>query len=69
MGYIKEPEGVDFIIKGKPLTEKEKKAISEFSKKDKERLAKRKTRKTTSTDHQSRMDGTASRGRRKSNQL
>lgn len=46
MGYIKEPEGVDFFIKGKPLTEKEKKAISEFIKKDKERLAKRKSRKT-----------------------
>ena len=26
MGHIKEPDGVDFIIKGKPLTEKEKKA-------------------------------------------
>ena len=38
MGYIKEPDGVDFIIKGKPLTEKQKKAISEFIKTDKERL-------------------------------
>jgi len=41
MGYIKEPEGVDFIINGKPLTEKQKKAISEFIQADKERLAKR----------------------------
>ena len=24
MGYIKEPDGVDFIINGKPLTDKEK---------------------------------------------
>lgn len=42
MGHIKEPDGVDFIIKGKPLTEKEKKAISEFIKADKERIAKKK---------------------------
>jgi hypothetical protein len=41
MGYIKEPEGVDFIINGKPLTDKEKQAISEFIKADK---AKRKNR-------------------------
>lgn len=30
MGYIKEPEGVDFIIKSKPLTDKEKEQISKF---------------------------------------
>ncbi|WP_207632596.1 hypothetical protein [Foetidibacter luteolus] len=30
MGYIKEPEGVDFIIKSKPLNDKERNAISEF---------------------------------------
>jgi len=36
MGYIKEPEGVDFVIHGKPLTEKQKHAISEFIKADKE---------------------------------
>jgi hypothetical protein len=53
MGYIKEPEGIDFVINGKPLTEKEKQAVSEFIKKDKERLAKRKTRKTTSTNRPS----------------
>jgi hypothetical protein len=46
MGHIKEPDGVDFIINGKPLTEKEKKAISEFIKADKEKLAKQKARKT-----------------------
>jgi len=45
MGHIKEPAGVDFIINGKPLTEKEKKAISEFIKADKEKLAKHKTRR------------------------
>ncbi len=42
MGHIKEPAGVDFLIKGKPLTEKEKKAISAFIKADKEKIAKQK---------------------------
>jgi hypothetical protein len=46
MGYIKEPDGVDFIINGKPLTEKEKKAISEFIKSDKDKIAGQKPRKT-----------------------
>lgn len=46
MGHIKEPNGVDFIIKGKPLTEKEKKGISEFIKADKEKIAKQKNRRT-----------------------
>ncbi len=46
MGHIKEPEGVDFIIKGKPLTDKERKAISEFIKADKEKIAKQKLRNT-----------------------
>ena len=44
MGYIKEPDGVDLIIKSKPLTEKQKKAIIEFIKADKERLKNRKTK-------------------------
>ena len=47
MGHIKEPEGVDFVINGKPLTEKEKKAISEFIKADKEKIAKQKARRTS----------------------
>lgn len=46
MGYIKEPDGVDFIIKGKPLTDKQKKEISKFIKADKERLTKLANRKT-----------------------
>jgi hypothetical protein len=47
MGHIKEPDGVDFVINGKPLTEKEKKAISEFIKADKEKIAKQKARRTS----------------------
>ncbi|MHC8947892.1 hypothetical protein [Sphingobacterium hungaricum] len=48
MGYIKEPEGIDFEINGKPLTEKQKNEISEFIKADqkrKESLNKAKLRK------------------------
>jgi hypothetical protein len=50
MGHIKEPDGVDFIINGKPLTDKEKKAISEFIKADKEKIAGKKLRKTKTTN-------------------
>lgn len=46
MGHIKEPDGVDFIINGKPLTDKEKKAISEFIKTDKAKIAEKKIRKS-----------------------
>ena len=30
MGLVKEPEGVDFIIQSPPLTDNERKEISEF---------------------------------------
>ena len=39
MNYIKEPAGIDFLIKGRPLTASEDRAISEFIKADKARLA------------------------------
>ncbi len=35
MGYIKEPDGVDFVIQSRPLTNIERKEISEFISKDK----------------------------------
>jgi len=53
MGLIKEPLDVDFVVDSRPLTEAEKKAISEFIKADKEkrlakkkRLTKRKSKRT-----------------------
>ena len=52
MGYIKEPEGVDFVVNGKPLTDKQKKEISEFIKADKIRISEIKTRRTKSTNRQ-----------------
>jgi hypothetical protein len=30
MGFIREPEGVDFIIQSPPLTDKEREEISKF---------------------------------------
>jgi hypothetical protein len=50
MGHIKEPDGIDFIINGKPLTDKERKAISEFIKADKEKIARQKLRKAKSSN-------------------
>lgn len=50
MGYIKEPDGVDFIIKGKPLTDKQKQEISTYIKANKERLHKIETNLSKSTN-------------------
>lgn len=52
MGYIKEPDGVDFVIKGNCLTEKQKQAISEFIRADKERLAQLKIHRKKGTKRQ-----------------
>lgn len=41
MGFIKEPEGVDFVIQSKPLTEKQEKELSEFIKKRKLEIKKK----------------------------
>jgi hypothetical protein len=43
MGYIKEPKGIDFIIKSEPLTDKEQAAISEFIKNYKIKHSKKKS--------------------------
>jgi hypothetical protein len=50
MGHIKEPKGVDFIIKSEPLTDEERKAISEFIRKDRaKQLAKVNLKKKTAS--------------------
>jgi len=49
MGLIREPEGVDFVIKSRPLTKKEEGLLSQFIKEQKaKRLKKLGTRKATS---------------------
>jgi len=40
MGHIAEPKGVDFLIESPPLTDKERKELSEFIKKRKTELGK-----------------------------
>jgi hypothetical protein len=53
MGLIREPEGVDFIIKSRPLTKKEGELLSKFISEQKakrlKKLSTRKTSRTTST--------------------
>ncbi len=41
MGYIREPEGVDFVIQSKPLTAKQEKDLSEFIAKRKREIKKK----------------------------
>jgi len=38
MGFIREPKGVDFVIKSKPLTEKQEKELSAFITKRKQEI-------------------------------
>lgn len=42
MGIIKEPEGVDFVIQSKPLTEKQQRELSAYIAKRKLEIKKRK---------------------------
>ncbi len=52
MGLIREPLEVDFFVDPRPLTEKEKKMISDFIKADKEkRQIKGPSKKGTYTQH------------------
>ena len=44
MGYIKEPQGVDFFIKSRELSDKDRAEISEFIRADKERRKQEKKR-------------------------
>ena len=50
MGLIREPEGVDFVIQSKPLTEKQQKELSEYISKRKLEIKKRR-KKSTYTQH------------------
>lgn len=48
MGHIKEPQGVDFIIESKPLTDDDRIAISEYIRNYKaKQKAKQSDRRTT----------------------
>ena len=45
MGLIKEPLDVDFYVQSKPLTQKEREAISQHIREYKEKIAKQKSRR------------------------
>lgn len=47
MGFIKEPIGIDFIIQSKPLTDLERKEISEYIKSKKEQNRKLEIKRTS----------------------
>ncbi len=50
MGHIKEPKGVDFFISSEPLTEKDRKEISEFIRKYKLQKLIRTSKSTSKTN-------------------
>ena len=49
MGLIKEPEGVDFVIKSRPLTKKEEELLSEFIREQKAKRLKKLSAKKSSS--------------------
>lgn len=49
MGYIKEPEGVDFIIQSEPLTDQDRKQISKFIREYKRKHRNKKKKAATSS--------------------
>jgi len=53
MGYIKEPKGVDFIIKSNPLTDNDRKDISKLIADYKKKTKKMKEKKKTATTRKS----------------
>lgn len=59
MGLIREPEGVDFVIKSRPLTKKEEELLSKFIREQKaKRTKKLATKKTTARRTTSKKKGT-----------
>ena len=51
MGLIKEPLDVDFYVDPRPLTKKEREAISQHIREYKEKMAKHKRRNTVPRKH------------------
>ena len=50
MGLIKEPLGVDFYVDSKPLTNKEREAISKHIREYKEKMKKQKKRRSSAKE-------------------
>ncbi len=49
MGLIKEPEGIDFVIKSRPLTKKEEELLSKFIREQKAKRLKKLSAKKASS--------------------
>lgn len=49
MGLVREPEGVDFVIKSRPLTKKEEELLSKFIQEHKTKRKEKLTAKKTSS--------------------
>jgi len=52
MGFIREPKGVDFVIKSEPLTDKERQEISKFISEYKAKHTRRRTPKRRTNKRQ-----------------
>lgn len=52
MGFIREPEGVDFVIQSEPLTEKDRKDISQYIQEYKSKTLKIKRERKSATKKQ-----------------
>ena len=48
MGLVREPLDIDFVVEPKPLTQKEKEAVSEYIREYKSKQTKKRTRKLSS---------------------
>lgn len=62
MGLIREPEGVDFVIKSRPLTKKEEELLSKFIREQKAKRLKRPVAKKVSKRTTTRKRVTVKRG-------
>ncbi|MBC3789241.1 hypothetical protein FHK02_5828 [Spirosoma sp. LMG 31448] len=49
MGYIKEPKGIDFVIRSEPLTDKAHQEISEFIRNYKKKATHKKAKSNTAS--------------------
>jgi hypothetical protein len=54
MGLIKEPEGIDFVIKSRSLTKKEEMLLSKFIQEEKSKRPKRTAKRVSSKQSTSR---------------
>jgi hypothetical protein len=62
MGLIREPEGVDFVIKSRPLTKKEEELLSKFIREQKAKRRKKLATKKVSSKRSTSRKHTTTKG-------